>query len=105
MYGSHSRPVGSKFEMSGRIYYSAKRAHNVLGHSHLPSPPHAARYPSSRMLLLSNCFLGRFEAVLKPLSLSLNHSVAAVALENEALLYAFFVFAAVMARVFARDLL
>ena len=57
------------------------------------------------MLLLSNCFLGRFEAVLKPLSLSLNHSVAAVALENEALLYAFFVFAAVMARVFARDLL
>ena len=42
-----------------------------------------------------------------PLSLSPNDLVAAVTLENEgALLYAFFiVFAAVMARVFARDLL
>ena len=58
------RPVGSKFEMVRR-YYSAKRAHNVPGHAHLPSPPHAARYPSSRMLiLLSNCLLGRFEAVV-----------------------------------------
>ena len=44
---------------------------------------------------------------MKPLSLSPNNLVAAVTLENEgALLYAFFiVFAAVMARVFARDLL
>ena len=43
-----------------------------------------------------------FQAVLKPLSLSPNGSVAAVTLENEALLYAFFiVFAAVMARIFA----
>ena len=44
--------------------YSAKRAHNVLGHAPLPSPPHAARtvrYPSFRM---SNCFLGCFEAVV-----------------------------------------
>ena len=49
------RPVGSKFEMV-RLYYSAKRAaHNVLGHAHLPSLSHAALYPSSRMLLLSNC--------------------------------------------------
>ena len=81
-----------------RPYYSAKRAHIVLGHAHFPSPPqHAARYPSSRMLLL---FIGRFEAVVRP-----NDSVAAVTLENEALLYAFFVFAAVMALVFARDLL
>ena len=40
------------------------------------------------------------------LSLSPNNSVAAVTLEKEALLHAFFiVFAAVMARVFARDLL
>ena len=43
---------------------------------------------------------------MKPLSLSHNDSVAAVTLENEALLYAFSnVFAVVMARVFARDLL
>ena len=43
---------------------------------------------------------------MKPLSLSPNDSVAAVTLENEALLYAFFiVFAAVMACVFAHDLL
>ena len=34
------RPVGSKFEMV-QPYYSAKRAHNVLEHAHLPSlqPP------------------------------------------------------------------
>ena len=45
--------------------HSAKRARNVPGHAHLPSPPHAARYPSSRMLiLLSNCLLGRIEAVV-----------------------------------------
>ena len=43
---------------------------------------------------------------MKPLLLSPNYSIAAVTLENDALLYAFFiVFAAVMARVFARDLL
>ena len=43
---------------------------------------------------------------MKPLSLSPNDWIAAVTLENDALLYAFFiVFAAVMARVFARDLL
>ena len=54
--------IGSKFEMV-RSHYSAKCMHNVLGHAHLPSPPHAARHPSSRMLLLSNCILGRFEAV------------------------------------------
>ena len=46
----HDRPVGRKFEMV-RPYYSAKYAHNVLGHAYLPSPQHA--YPSSRMLLLS----------------------------------------------------
>ena len=57
------RPVGSKFEMV-RPYYSAKRVHNILGHAHLPSPQHATRYPSSRMLQLSNCFLGRFEALV-----------------------------------------
>ena len=62
------RPVGSKFEMV-RPYYDAMRARNVLGHTHLPSPPpppppHTARYPSSRMLLLSNCILGRFEGVV-----------------------------------------
>ena len=56
------RPVGSKFELV-RPYYSAKRAHNVLGHAHFPLP-HATRYPSSRMLPLSNCFLGHFEAVV-----------------------------------------
>ena len=40
------------------------------------------------------------------LSLSPNNSVVAVTLENEALLYAFFiVFAAVMERIFVRDLL
>ena len=82
-------------------YYSAKHAHNVLGHPHLPSCSHAARYPSSRMLLLSKCFLGRFEAVVAEYDL-----VAAVTLETEALLYAFFiVLVAVMARVFACDLL
>ena len=55
------------------------------------------------MLLLSNCFLGCFEAVVAK---SYNDSVAAITLENEALPYAFFiVFAAVMARVFACDLL
>ena len=32
------RPVGSKFEMV-RPYYDAMRARNVLGHTHLPSPP------------------------------------------------------------------
>ena len=43
---------------------------------------------------------------MKPLSLSPNDLVAAVTLENEALLYVFFiVFATVMARVFMRDLL
>ena len=42
---------------------------------------------------------------MKPLTLSPNDSIAAVMLENEALLYAFFVFAAIMARVFAHDLL
>ena len=43
---------------------------------------------------------------MKPLSLSLNDSVAAVTLENEALQYAIFiVFAAVIASVFVRDLL
>ena len=57
------RPLGSKFEMI-RPYYSAKRTHNVLEHAHLPSLPHATWYPSSGMLLLSNCFLGRFEAVV-----------------------------------------
>ena len=41
-----------------------------------------------------------------PLSLSPNDSTAAVMLENDPLLYAFFiVFAAVMARVLSRDLL
>ena len=61
---SSCRPVGSKFEMV-RPYYSAMRAHNFLGNTHLPSPSPAARYiPSSRMLLLSNCFLGRFEAIV-----------------------------------------
>ena len=57
------RPVGSKFEMV-RPHYSAKRAHNVLGHAHLPSSPHMlpSRYASSRMIMLSNYFLGRFEA-------------------------------------------
>ena len=41
---------------------------------------------------------------MKLLLLSPNDSVAAVTLENEALLYTFFiVFAAVMACVFARD--
>ena len=58
LWGEPDRPVGSKFEMV-HPYYSAKRAHNVLGH--VPPP---ARYPSSRMLLLSSCFLGRFEAVV-----------------------------------------
>ena len=57
------RPVGSKFEMV-RPYYSTKRAHNVLGHAHLPSPPPTAQCPTSRMLLLSNCILGRFEAIV-----------------------------------------
>ena len=43
---------------------------------------------------------------MKPLSLSPNDLVVVVRLENEALLYAFFiVFGAVMARVFACDLL
>ena len=43
---------------------------------------------------------------MKLLSLSPKDSVAVVTLENGALPYAFFiVFAAVMARVFARDLL
>ena len=43
---------------------------------------------------------------MKLLSLSPSDSVVAVTLENEALVYAFFiVFAAVMACVFARDLL
>ena len=62
--GCSIRPVGSKFEMV-RPYYSAKHAHDVLGHAHLPPPlPIAARYPSSRMLLHSNRFLGCFEAVV-----------------------------------------
>ena len=40
------------------------------------------------------------------MSLSPNDLVAAITLENEALLYAFFIaFAAVMASVFVRDLL
>ena len=43
---------------------------------------------------------------MKPLSLSPNDSVAAVTLENEALLYTFFiVFAGVMAHIFGQDLL
>ena len=43
---------------------------------------------------------------MKPLLLSPNDSVAAVMLENEALLYVFFiVFTAIMARVLACDLL
>ena len=53
------RPVGSKFEMV-QPYYSTKRAHDVLWHAHLA--PHARR-PVTQ-LLLSNCFLGRFEAVV-----------------------------------------
>ena len=93
-----TRPVGSKFEMV-RPHYSAKRAHNVLGHTHLTPPPHP---PPGIQPLQCHCSQIAFLAVLKPLSLSPNHSVAAVTHENEALLYAFFiVFAAVMARVFA----
>ena len=70
-----------------RPYNSAKHAHNVLVHAHLPPP-------TRRFIFL------------EPLSLSPNNLVAAVTLENEALLYAFFiVFAAIKARVFARDLL
>ena len=42
------RPVGSKFEMV-RPYYSAKCVHNVLGHTHLPSPPHTTWYPCSQI--------------------------------------------------------
>ena len=68
--GTRLVPNRNQFEMV-RPYYSAMRAHNFLGHAHLPSPSPATRYPSSRVLLLSNCFLGRFE----PLSLSLNDSV------------------------------
>ena len=60
---SWNRPVGSKFEMV-RPNYSAKRAHNVLGHAYLHSRLHAALYASSRMIMLSNCFSGRFEAVV-----------------------------------------
>ena len=75
----HDRPVESKFEMV-RPYYSAMRALNILGHAHLTPRPLGARYPSSRMLLHSNCFLGRFKAVVD--------SIVAVMLESEALLYA-----------------
>ena len=58
----HNRPVGSKFEMV-RPNYSAKLVHNdVMAHAHLPSRPHAAQY--ARMIMLSNCFLGRFDAVV-----------------------------------------
>ena len=57
------RPVGSKFEMV-QPNYSTKRVHIVLGHAHLHFRPHAALYASSRMIMLSNCFLGRFEAVV-----------------------------------------
>ena len=39
----HTRPVGSKFEIV-RQYYNPMRAHNFLGHAHLPSPSPAARY-------------------------------------------------------------
>ena len=47
-----------------------------------------------------------FYAVLKPLLLSPNDSVAAVTLENEALLYVLFiVFVSVMACIFVHDLL
>ena len=60
----------------------------------------SGRIIAQRMLLLSNCFLGHFEVVAES-----SDSFAAVTLEKKALLYAFFVvFAAVMARVFTRDL-
>ena len=82
------RPVGIKFEMF-RPYYNTKCVHNVLGHA--PAPPRK-RY---RIVLLSNYLLGHFEELL---SLDPKDLVAAVALENEAVLSAFFiVFAAIKA--------
>ena len=63
--GCGIRPVPNRnqFEMV-QPYYSAKRAIMFWGTPTSPPPPLAARYPSSTMLLLSNCFLGRFEAVV-----------------------------------------
>ena len=58
-----------------RPYYSAKHAHNVLEHAHLPPPTHR---PVSQLTALK-----------LPLSLSPNDSVAAVTIENEAILCAF----------------
>ena len=40
--------------------YSAKSVHNVPGHAHLHSRPHAALYASSRMIMLSNSFFWPF---------------------------------------------
>ena len=76
---------------SGRIMRITAQSACILGHAHLPSPPP----PSAHKLFCHRYYithithyyiLGRFE----PLSLSPNDSVAEVALENEALLYAFF---------------
>ena len=95
------RPVGSNYEMV-RPYYSAKRAHNVLGHAHLSSPPPPPSPTTRRPGILALWNVTALKLLLKPLSLSPNDSVGAVTLENGALLYAFFiVFAAVTARAYS----
>ena len=68
---------------------SVKCAHNVLGHA----PPPPSRYPTPRKQLCSQSQI-TFYTILKLLLLSPNNSVAAVTLENKALLfYVFIVFA------------
>ena len=68
------RPVGSKFEIVW-LYCSAKRVHNVLGHSPPPLP----------WEMLTNC-----SALTLPFSLNPKDSVAADMLQDKALLSAFF---------------
>ena len=87
------RPIGSKFEMV-RPYYRAKCAHIHTPPFPPPSPctPLPAKYYALKLLFL---------AVLMPLSLNPNDSVAAVTLVNEALLSRHvLVFVVVTARLF-----
>ena len=68
-------------------YCSVKCTHNVLGHTPPPLPqPGTPPLENFNKLLCSQSKI-TFQAVLKPLSLNPNDSVATVTLENEALLF------------------
>ena len=46
-----------------QLYYSAKRAYNILGHAHLPLTHTPPDYPR-QIVIAFKLLLGRFEAVV-----------------------------------------